>query len=343
MMPAISSKIGFKGCGRRAQKTGYTIVEMLVVIFVFTLIWEVVAQSIVMIYKTQGYAMEQSQAIDEARRGVDAMAKEIRQATNGDNGAYPIELAADKEFIFYSDIDKDGQVERVRYYLATVNSGSQALQCSSLVTGGSCSVVFHNFLTPGATLTSAQVQVSLEGYFGATGRTADITADGLSLATMCSSGCSQCGQAWQGTQTFDVTAAAADNSIQFAATGTSSVKNLCSWLVNNHSLQAQFVFSWTEDIPNQDNTLKKGVIKPTGSPATYPAAQEKITTISSYVRNVPPIFTYYDGNGNQITTNPAILSNTTMMKLLMVVNVNPARPPSDYQLEQYVQLRNLRK
>ena len=50
MMPAISSKIGFKGCGRRAQKTGYTIVEMLVVIFVFTLIWEVVAQSIVMIY-----------------------------------------------------------------------------------------------------------------------------------------------------------------------------------------------------------------------------------------------------------------------------------------------------
>jgi type II secretory pathway pseudopilin PulG len=347
MMPAVTpkNKLIMSRGQRLFSKTGsgYTMVEMLVVIFVFTLVWGVIAQSIVMIYRTQGFAMDQSRAINEARKGVQAMAREIRQAAAGDNGAYPIELAADKEFVFYSDIDNDGKVERVRYYIATVNSGSQTAQCSSLVSGGSCGVTFHNFLTSGATLTSAQVQVSLEGYFGAAGRTASVTADGTALATMCSAGCSQCGQTWQGTQTFDVASQAADNLITLTAAGTNTVKNLCSWQVNNHSLLAQYVFSWTEDIPNQDNTLKKGVIKPTGSPVTYPSNLEKITTVSSYVRNAPPIFTYYDATGNQITANPAILSNTTMMKLFMVVNVNPNRPPSDYQLEQYVQLRNLRK
>ena len=342
MIPALSKKI-FNGCRDPKKRSGYTIVEMLVVIFVFTLMWVAIAQSIVMIYRTQYFAMDQSQAVDEARRGVDAMAREIRQATYGDDGSYPIELAADKEFVFYSDIDGDGRVERVRYYMATVNSGSQTAQCVSTATGGNCSVTFHNFLTPTATLTSAQVQVSLEGYFGSSSRTAGVTADGTSLATMCSSGCTQCAGVWQGTQTFDVTSAASDNSVTFAATATSSVRNSCSWQTNNHSLLAQFVFSWTEDIPNQDNTLKKGVIEPTGSPITYPSNLEKITTVSSYVRNAPPIFTYYDANGNQITSNPAIISNTTMMKLFMVVNVNPNRPPSDYQLEQYVQLRNLKK
>ena len=342
MIAAILSKIRFLPRGAFARGLrGYTMIEMLVVICVFTLIWGVIAQSILMIYRTHGFAMDQSMAINEARRGVDLMAKEIREATDGENGAYPIELAADKEFVFYSDVDGDGRIERVRYYLATVNAGSQTTQCSSLVTGGSCSVTFSNFLI--GDLTSAQVQVSLEGYFGTSGRTAALTADGTSLGTMCSSGCSQCGRAWQGTQTFDVTSLAADNLIQFTVTGTSSVKKQCSWQVNNHSLLARFVFSWVEDIPNLDNTLKKGVIEPTGSPVTYPTAQEKITTVSSYVRNAPPIFSYYDSAGNQITSSPATLSDTTMMKLFMVVNVNPARPPSDYQLEQYVQLRNLRK
>lgn len=326
----------------RQKNKGYTLIEMLTVIFIFTLVWGILAQTITMLYRMQGFAMEQTQAVEEARRGIDQMAYEIRQAAYGENGAYPIELAANKEFIFYSDIDNDGRVERVRYYLATVNSGSSNAQCSSTQTGGSCGVTFQNFLTPGASLTLAQVQVSLEGYFGNSNRYAAIMADSTTLNnSMCQANCTQCAGAWQGTQTYDVTSLAADNMITFTAAGTSYVQKKCSWQVNNHSLLAKFVLSWTEDIPNQDNTLKKGVIKPVGNPITYPANQETITTISSYVRNAPPIFTYYDANGNLLTDNSQILNKTTMMKLYMVVNVDPNRPPSDYQLEQYVQLRNL--
>src|SRR3990167_3437860 len=36
----------------------------------------------------------------------------------GDNGSYPLEIAGDWEIIFYSDIDYDGNAERVRYFLA---------------------------------------------------------------------------------------------------------------------------------------------------------------------------------------------------------------------------------
>jgi len=158
---------------------------------------------------------------------------------------------------------------------------------------------------------------------------------------MCRSECTQCAAAWQGTQTYDVTSLAADNTITVGAAATSYVKKQCNWQVNSHSLLARFILSWVEDIPNQDNTLKKGVIKPSGNPIAYPINQEVITTVSSYVRNAPPIFTYYDSAGNQIAANPAILSNTAMMRLFMVINVDPNRPPNDYQLEQYVQLRNL--
>lgn len=323
-------------------------VEMLVVIFVFTLIMGAASQSILMLYRTQSFTMDQSRAINEARRGVDSMAKEIRQANYGEDGAYPIELAADKEFIFYSDIDADGKTERVRYYIATVNSDSQTVKCSSSASGGNCSVTLNNFITPGATLTSAQAQVSFEGYFGGNNRSVSLAADGTNLLTgMCLGDCGNCSGFWQGTHTFDVTPQAiADNSVQLTVNATNQVLgNHCTWGTSplKHSFQANFVFSWTEDIPNLDNTLKKGVIEPTGSPVTYPSNLEKITTVSSYVRNAPPIFTYYDSTGSQITSNPAILSNTTMMKLYMVVNVDPNRPPTDYQLEQYIQLRNLRK
>ncbi len=320
---------------------GFTLIEMLVAIAVFTLASGAIAGSIVMLYRTQSYTMQQSQAIDEARKGVEIMSREIREARYGDNGAYPIEKGAGKEFIFYSDINGDGRVERVRYFLASVQSGSQTKECYSTASGGSCGMVFSGFLA--GILKTAQIRVLTEGYYGRAERYAEFFADGAKLGNICASGCSKCAGAWQGTQTYDVAAAAADGSVQFTLDGTSYVSNQCNWVNPGHSLKARFEFSWTEEIPNADHELKKGVIEPVGSPAAYPADQEIITTISRYVRNAPPVFSYYDKNGSQITDDPAILRDTKMMKLFMVVNIDPARPPGDYELEQYVQIRNLKE
>ncbi len=87
--------------------------------------------------------------------------------------------------------------------------------------------------------------------------------------------------------------------------------------------------------------LKKGVIKPTGWPISYPSENEEISIIASYVRNQPPIFHYYDGNGNELPP-PARLKDTKMMNVYLVINVDPNRPPQDFVLESYVQLRNLK-
>lgn len=95
---------------------GITLIETLVSIAIFILILGTVSAAILLIYRTHGYTKEESVAVNEARRGMDELVKEIRAAQPGEDGSYPIEIAGDKEFVFYSDTDRDGIVERVRYF-----------------------------------------------------------------------------------------------------------------------------------------------------------------------------------------------------------------------------------
>jgi len=317
---------------------GFTLVETLAVIGVFVLIMGALAGAIVMLYRVHGYTWQQSIAIDEARRGIEIMIKEIRAARVGDDGSYPIEKAEDKEFIFYADIDGDGKTERVRYFLGTVNSGSQTQECETFVKGGTCSVSFSDFLQGG--LISAQLKVSLDGDFGAGNEYAEIFAEGVKLSNVCGSNCSDCPGGWQGTTVFDVTTRAADNSISFLADATSQVDPQCP-----HAMKARFEFSFSEDISHLAHEFKKGVIKPvsgSGGKISYPSDQEEIAILTSYVRNMPPIFEYFDAGGKKIEDYPARLTDTKAMKVYLVVNVDPNRPPQDFELESYVQLRNLK-
>ena len=314
----------------------FTLIETIITIFVFTLIMGAASGFVVMAYRIHGFTWEQSIAIDEARRGVETMVKEIRQAREGDEGSYPIELAGDKEFIFYSDIDKDGETERVRYFMGTTNSGNQTQECQTSAIGGSCSFIFSNFLK--GTLKSAEVKVSVDGDFGLSKEYAEIFADGQKIGDICKTGCSDCPGAWQGTLTFNVTNQAQDNSITFLADATSSVDPLCP-----HSMKAKFEFTFTEELTGLAHEFRKGVVNPAGSPPTYPLAQEEISILSSYIRNAPPIFEYFDKEGNKIVDYPARLKDTKLMKVYLVVNVDPIRPPQDFELESFVQLRNLKQ
>lgn len=55
--------------------------------------------------------------IDHANNSVSTMVREIRNIRAADNAAYPLERAQDQEMIFYSDVDYDGDTDRVRYSL----------------------------------------------------------------------------------------------------------------------------------------------------------------------------------------------------------------------------------
>jgi len=96
---------------------GLTLIEMIVTIAIFIVTMGALFLFIYWGYKTYNFAFQQNKAIREARRGIETMVKEIREAREGEDGSYPIEKADDFEFIFYSDIDRDDRVERVRYFL----------------------------------------------------------------------------------------------------------------------------------------------------------------------------------------------------------------------------------
>jgi len=314
----------------------FTLIETLVAIAVFTLAMGAVSGFIFMGYQTQSYAWEQSMAINEAKKGIETMVKEIRESKDGDDGSYPIVVAGDKEFVFYSDIDKDGKTERVRYFLGTVNSETQIQECQTSLKGGSCSVNFSNFLE--GSLTSSQTKVSVDGDLGQSKEYVEIFADGQKLGEICKTGCTDCPGAWQGTATFNVAYFSADNSISFLADASSDVDPTCP-----HSMKLRVEFSFTEDLSGLSHEFKRGVIKPVGEPPTYPSSEEQITTLTAFVRNTPPIFEYFDQNGNKISDYPARLKDTKVMKVYLVVNVNPNRPPNEFGLESFVQLRNLKE
>ena len=320
----------------------FSLIEMLVFIAVFGIIIAAVFGIVLFLYKAQGHAWQQTVAIGEARRGVKIMAREIREARFGDDGSFPIEKAGDKEFIFYSDIDKDGATERVRYFLGTANSGSLTQECVTFSDGGSCSVSFNDFLT--GVLQSASLEVSVEGDFGWNGQEyADISADGVGLGRVCDSGCSDCYGNWEGTSSFDVTNLAQDGSIQFTADSSWRVNDFCDWQDPNHAMKVKFTLSFEEEVADLEHQFKKGVTNPVGDPVSYPLDAEEVAVLSSYVRNAPPIFEYFDENGDKIIEYPARLVDTKLMKIYLVVNVNPNKAPQDYELESYVQIRNLKE
>ncbi len=96
---------------------GFTLIEAITTLAIFMIISVAVVSSIVMLYKGNRYAMEQAIAVENARRGVEQMVRDIREASYSDAGAYPIVSIGSTSVAFYSDLDRDNDVELIRLYL----------------------------------------------------------------------------------------------------------------------------------------------------------------------------------------------------------------------------------
>jgi len=99
------------------KDNGFTLIETLVVLGIFVFALGAVTSFLIYAYKAENFSVTQALAIDSARKGVNTFTKEIREAIQSDSGAYLLEKCEDFEIIFYGDIDKDDNVERVRYFL----------------------------------------------------------------------------------------------------------------------------------------------------------------------------------------------------------------------------------
>ncbi len=191
------------------KRKGFTLIETGLAVLIFLLGVTTVFSLVEFGYFGKDYTFQQALSIEEAQRGIETMAKEIREARAGEDGSFPIVRAEGFEFSFFSDVDNDGETEKIRYFLEGTN-------------------------------------------------------------------------------------------------------------------------------------FKKGIIEPQCCPVSYPSSSERVITLTQYVRNAPPIFRYFDKDGNELGP-PANLKNTKRMRVYLVVNVNPARPPQNFVLETDVLLRNLKE
>ena len=101
------------------SQQGFTLVELLVVVALFTVLMLVIFASIASFYRLNAYTIAQSYQVDNARRGTDLMVRDLREMTFSDNGTFPLVLMQGYKVGFYSDIDRDNSVEYVEYSLAS--------------------------------------------------------------------------------------------------------------------------------------------------------------------------------------------------------------------------------
>jgi prepilin-type N-terminal cleavage/methylation domain-containing protein len=100
---------------------GFTLIEILVSTGILVILGMGLLGLQYVISKNQVTAWTSFSSIESANNSVTQISKELRNATESDNGAYPLDTLLDSEIIFYSDVDYDNVVERVRYTLSGNN------------------------------------------------------------------------------------------------------------------------------------------------------------------------------------------------------------------------------
>ncbi|MBU3964424.1 prepilin-type N-terminal cleavage/methylation domain-containing protein [Patescibacteria group bacterium] len=323
---------------------GFTLIETIVAVFILSVITTGLFSIIPAIYRVDSYAWHQAHATNEARRGMKTMIREIREAITGEDGSYVLLSAQDNELIFFSDIDKDNDIERVRYFLGGTSDYQQTQECVTYIDGGSCSIVFSDFFN--GTLNQAVVQVGVKGDFGLSSELANIYADSVLLGSICSSvsSCEDCSTVWNGIMSFDVMGQASDNYLQLTADASSYVNDICS--PGYFAMRAQFQLNWQAEEAGKEREFKRGVVEPIGDIPQYLTDTEEITVLSRYVQNQinspqKTVFKYYDKDGQEIIDPIERINSTKIIKIMLIVNVEPNRAPDDYYLQSKVQLRNL--
>jgi prepilin-type N-terminal cleavage/methylation domain-containing protein len=103
----------------KSQQFGFTLVEMLVVIAINTLLLAAIMGAVTQIYKNNSYTFEQANEIEAARRSIGIWVRDAREMTLGADGSYPVAVLQNNKMGFYSDIDRDSNVEYVEYELST--------------------------------------------------------------------------------------------------------------------------------------------------------------------------------------------------------------------------------
>lgn len=195
---------------QQKNNKGFTLIEILVYILIFSSLVFMSTDFVISGLRATTFGIEQEEATRAAKKTVDYMTLEIRQARTSNRGDYLLDDVSSQSFSFYSNIDDDSNIEKIRYFI-----------------------------------------------------------DG--------------------------------------------------------------------------DTLKKGIIKPTGSPLQYISANENIEIVAEYVNNQAiDAFTYFDTNQTKIINPGGDKDKIRLINVHLLINVTPEIMPADYIIDMNIHFRNLK-
>lgn len=130
---------------------GFTLIETTVAIFAFAIIMVGMVAMLAGIMSTSNRQSGLLSDQDQSRRLAFGIVNELRNAQTAQNGAYALETAQESEIVFYSNIDKDSGVERVRYFVQNnkLYRGIVEYNGNSYPTSTETSVMVQNNLANG--------------------------------------------------------------------------------------------------------------------------------------------------------------------------------------------------
>jgi len=67
-------------------------------------------------FKSTTFNTEQEEAIRTGRNAMNTISKEIRGANSSEQGDYPLLQVEEQDIVFYSDVDNDDLMEKIRYF-----------------------------------------------------------------------------------------------------------------------------------------------------------------------------------------------------------------------------------
>jgi len=132
-------------CKITANISGYTLVEIMIVMSVFTILSTMAMNYVVSGLRVTGAEANRAAAVKNARDGIKDLSKEIRGANASERGDYALNHTDAEEFIFFCDTDDDGQTEKLRYFLDGIELKKAVYEPGAL----------NNYLTVPATTTIA--------------------------------------------------------------------------------------------------------------------------------------------------------------------------------------------
>lgn len=102
---------------KNKKEKGMTLIELIVAISIMSIIMTGTVMLLTTLWEGRRVEIKMGQSSLLASQTVSNMVKNIRKASQADSGAYFLASGNDFDIVFYTDIDNDGYMERVHYYI----------------------------------------------------------------------------------------------------------------------------------------------------------------------------------------------------------------------------------